>query len=95
MVTSAVVLLSRQLRGMCEQSLQSLAELFEKLSRPLTCEYSIFVINMRLRKKRTSELTFDFIEPLEVSLQPDIVEIKAALTTCVHKIVNASRGFPR
>ena len=40
MVSSAVVLLSRQLRGMCEASLQSLAELFEKLPRPLTAEYS-------------------------------------------------------
>ena len=40
MVSTAVVLLSRQLRGMCEASLQSMAELFEKLSRPLTSEYS-------------------------------------------------------
>jgi hypothetical protein len=40
MVSSAVVLLSRQLRGMCEASLLSLAELFERLPRPLTAEYS-------------------------------------------------------
>jgi hypothetical protein len=40
MVSSAVVLLSRQLRGMCEASLLSLAELFEKLPRALTAEYS-------------------------------------------------------
>lgn len=40
LVSSAVVLLSRQLRAMCEESLQSMAELFEKLSRPLTSEYS-------------------------------------------------------
>lgn len=40
MVSSAVVLLSRQLRGMCEASLLSLVELFERLPRPLTAEYS-------------------------------------------------------
>jgi hypothetical protein len=50
---------------------------------------------MRLRKKRTGELTTDFSEPLEVSLQPDLVEIKSAMTTCIQKIVGASRGFPR
>ena len=40
LVSSAVVLLSRQLRVMCESSLQSMSELFEKLSRPSTSEYS-------------------------------------------------------
>lgn len=29
-----------------------------------------------------------------VSLQPDILEIKAAMANCVQKIVDASRGFP-
>lgn len=50
MVSTAVVLLSRQLRGMCEASLLSLTELFEKISRPLTSEYSgtatdLFIVN--------------------------------------------------
>ena len=50
---------------------------------------------MRLRKRRTGELTSEFTEPVHVSLQPDILEIKTAMTTCVQKLVNASRGFPR
>lgn len=95
MVSTGVVLLSKQLREMCETSLQSLAQLFEKLSQPLTSEYSVFVINMRLRKRRTGEVATDFNEAVEVSLQPDLVEIKSAMSTCVHKLVNASRGFPR
>lgn len=145
MVSTAVVLLSRQLRGMCETSLEAIAELFERLPRPLTAEYSgeshtlslfsrsrylsllcssllsflshsnphlhhtisylttpthsllyaVFVINMRLRKKRTGEITSDFTEPVTVTLQPDLHEIKTAMTTCVQKIVTASRGFPR
>ena len=50
---SAVVLMSRQLRTMCENSLTAMADLFEDLSKPVTAEYSIFTLNVRLRKQRT------------------------------------------
>ena len=46
---SAAVLLSRQLRTMCENSLASLVELLEKLSRPTSTAYCVFVIFMNLR----------------------------------------------
>ena len=55
---------------------------------------TVFVINLRLRKKQSGEITTDFTEPVVVSLQPDIHEIKAAMANCVQKIVDASRGFP-
>ena len=55
----------------------------------------MFVINLRLRNRQTGELATDFTEPVVVSLQPDIHEIKAAMTNCVQKLVEASRGFPR
>jgi hypothetical protein len=54
----------------------------------------VFVINLRLRKRQSGELATDFSEPVVVSLQPDIHEIKAAMANCVQKIVDASRGFP-
>ena len=50
---------------------------------------------MRLRKRRTGELTGEFTEPVYVSLSPDILEVKTAMTSCIQKLVNASRGFPR
>jgi hypothetical protein len=56
--------------------------------------YTVFVINLRLRKRQSGELATDFTEPVVVSLQPDIHEIKAAMANCVQKIVDASRGFP-
>jgi hypothetical protein len=94
-VDCAVVLMSRQLRGMCESSLLALTELFEKLSRPHTASYSIFVINVRLRKVKTKEITSDFADPLEVCLQPDMSEIQHTMSNVINVIVNASRGYER
>jgi hypothetical protein len=56
--------------------------------------HTVFVITLRLRKRLSGELATDFTEPVVVSLQPDIHEIKAAMANCVQKIVDASRGFP-
>ena len=50
---------------------------------------------MRLRRRRTGELTGEFTEPVYVSLSPDSLEVKTAMTSCIQKLVNASRGFPR
>jgi len=94
-VDSAVVLLSRQLRGMCESSLHSLLALFEDQSVPMKPQYSVFVINLKLRSKRTQNVTTDFNEPLEVCLQPDMTELKYGVYNCVNTIVNYSRNFPR
>ena len=94
-IDCATVLMSRQLRSMCESSLLSLTELFEKLSKPNTASYSIFVINVRLRKVKSKEITSDFVEPLEVCLQPDINEIQHVMNNSINIIVNASRGYER
>ncbi len=95
LMDSAVVLLSRQLRSMCEKSLHALRDLFEDLSKPNSTTYSIFTVNLRLRKKSTMELTTDFSEPVEVCLQPDLSEIKYAMYTCITSLVGNSRNFPR
>ena len=92
---SAVVLMSRHLRGMCEDSLRALCEIFEKLSNPVTATYSIFVINVRLRKTRNREITSDFSDPVEVCLQPDLDEFKHIMNNCVNNVVNTSRGYSR
>lgn len=94
-VDCAVVLMSRQLRGMCESSLKAMSGLFEKLSEPVTTQYSIFVINIRLKKARTREITTDFSEAVEVCLQPDLEEFKTTLVSCINNVVNTSRGYPR
>jgi len=94
-VDSSVVLLSRQLRSMCEKSLFALRDLFEDLKKPNSTSYSVFSINLRLRKKSTQELTTDFNEPVEVCLQPDLSEIKYAMYTCITSLVGNSRNFPR
>ena len=94
-LNSAAVLTSRHLRMMCENSLRSLVELFEQLSRPNSADYSIFIINMKLRKVRKKDITTDFQEPVEVCLQPDLNDLKGMLTLCIGKIVEASRNMPR
>jgi dynein heavy chain len=94
-VDCAVTLMSRQLRGMCENSLVNFSNLFEKLSLPVTSAYSIFIINVRLRKRRSKEITTDFSEAVEVCLQPDLEEFKGAMNNCINNIVNTSRGYSR
>ena len=94
-VDSAAVLLSRQLRSMCEASLQSMVDLFEELSDPSKGSYSVFVINLRLRRIRNREVVTDFLEPVEVCLQPDLTEFKYVLFNCVNCVVGNSRNFPR
>ena len=94
-VDSAVVLMSRQLRGTCEMSLYALTDLFEKLSYDYTAQYSIFVINIRLRKVKSREITLDFSEPVEVCLQPELSEIKNTVVNSINTIVNTSRGYSR
>ncbi|RYH30478.1 hypothetical protein EON65_05000, partial [archaeon] len=94
-VDCAVTLMSRQVRGMTESSLLALTELFEKLSNPVTAHYCIFVINVRLRKCKTQEITVDLSEPVEVCLQPDLADFKQTMNTCVNNIVNSSRGYNR
>lgn len=94
-VDCAVVLMSRQVRGMTENSLTALAGLFERLSHPKTAHYSIFVVNVRLRRVKTHDITTDLSEPVEVCLQPDLGEFKQVMNTCINNIVNASRGYAR
>ena len=95
LVDSAVVLLSRQLRSMCEKSLYALTALFEDLTVPNTTAYSVFVVNLRLRKISTQEITSDFSSPVEVCLQPDFADISSAMTNCITSVVGSSRNFPR
>lgn len=94
-VDTAVVLMSKQLRNTCENSLHAMCDLFEKLSNPVTANYSIFVINIRIKKIRSGEITTDFSEPVQVCLQPDLSEFKSTMTTCIQYIVNHSRGYSR
>lgn len=94
-VESSVVLMSRQLRGMCERSLQSLANLFEKLRSPVTAPYCIFIINLRLKRSGTRELTLELSGPVDVCLQPDLGEVRASVQSCVNNIVASARNYPR
>lgn len=92
---SAAVLLSKQLRSMCEASLDSLANLFERLRDPHTADYSVFVVNMRVQALSSKELINDLNDPVEVCLHPDIAEIKGAVLETIRSLVGASRDFPR
>eukprot|EP01038_Epipyxis_sp_PR26KG_P004763 gene4763-6681_t len=92
---AAVVLMSRQLRSMCESSLFCLTDLFEQLSNPVTTQYAIFAINIRLRKTKSKEVTSDFNDAVEVCLQPDLEEINGVVSGTINNIVNASRGYSR
>jgi dynein heavy chain len=94
-VDCAVVLLSKQLRGMCEASLQSLASLFEELNHPSSSGFAIFSINMRLRKVATKETTSDFFDPVEVCLSPNLTDLKNTTSSFIHSVVASSRGFSR
>ena len=95
LVDSAVVLLSRQLRSMCEKSLEALAALFEDLQKPNTTTYSVFSVNLRVRKRANKEITNDFDEAVEVCLQPDAGEVKQSMFNCITSLVGNSRNFPR
>lgn len=94
-VDTAVVLMSKQLRSMCENSLSAMCDLFEKLSNPVTASYSVFVINIKLKKIRTGDVANDFSEPVNVCLQPDLDEFKASMQSCIQYIVNNARGYSR
>ena len=94
-IDCATVLMSRQLRGMCEASLLALSSLFENLSLPYSAAYCIFIINVRIRRVSTKEMTTDFSDPLEVCLQPDMNDIIHSMNSSVNMIVNASRGYER
>ena len=95
MMDCAAVLMSRQLRETCENSLMSLTQLFEQLSEPnRKALYCIFVIDLKLRKKTRKDITTDFSEPVEVCLQPDADAVRASLSASVRQIVGSSRDFP-
>lgn len=94
-IDCATVLMSRQLRGMCEASLLALSSLFENLSLPYSAAYCIFIINVRIRRVGTKDITTDFSDPLEVCLQPDMNDIIHSMNSSVNMIVNASRGYER
>lgn len=91
----AAVLMSRQLRGICEQSLNAMAALFDQLNNPVCADYSIFSVNMKLRKISKKEITTDFADPVEVCLYPDLNDFKNGTTACLRQIVSASRDFMR
>lgn len=95
LVDCAAVLLSRQLRIMCESSLISFSEVFQHLNYPNTADYAIFIINIRARKVSNNEMTAEFNEPVELYLQPDLSEIKVAMSQCVKIILAASKDFLR
>jgi dynein heavy chain len=95
LVDSAAVLLSRQLRSMCEKSLYALTDLFEDLKKSKSNTYSVFVVNLRIRKCVDKEVTGDFAEPVEVCLQPDCEEVKQSMHACITSMVGNSRNFPR
>jgi len=94
-VDSCVVLMSKQLRGMCERSLHSIADLFEKLKMNVTAKYTIFTINLRVRRRGSREVTSDFSQPVDMCLQPDLNDISTAMTSTIHTLVHASRNFNR
>jgi hypothetical protein len=80
---------------MCERSLVAMVDLFEKLRFPTTAQYAVFVVNLKMRRKATKEITSDFTHPVEMCLQPDLHDINAAMTSTIHNLVNASRNFNR
>lgn len=92
---TAVVLLSKQLRGMCESSLSVLSNLFTRLLLPSSPDYSIFIINLKFKKLRSKEVTNELSEPVEICIQPSLQDFKACITSTVSSIVGASRGFSR
>ncbi|CAM9445138.1 unnamed protein product [Ectocarpus fasciculatus] len=92
---SAAVLMSKHLRGMCENSLNAFVSLFENLKNPIVSPYSVFVINIRVRKVAKKELCSEFSEPVEVCLVPDRDEFKSILSESIRQIIMASRDYPR
>ena len=95
MMDCAAVLMSRQLREMCESSLRSMLQLFEQANESTKDNNpAVFVIDVKLRKKVRKDVTTEFSEPVEVCLQPDADFIKHTLSTSVRQIVSCSRDFP-
>lgn len=95
-VDSAVVLMSRQLRGMCEMSLFAMIDLFENLRLAESAKYAIFVVELRLQHAITQDLTNDLNSgPVEVCMHPNLADLMEGTSTCVHAIVHNARGFPR
>jgi hypothetical protein len=94
-IDTSCVLMSRQIRYICEESLETYAKLFEQLSLSATAQYSIFIINLKFRKLRTGELSIDFGDQLNVCLQPDLQDISQSMAGSIHNIVELSRGFTR
>lgn len=92
---AAAVLLSRQLRCMCESTLNSLTDLFEKLLNPITAQYSILIVTLKARKLSTKEFAIDFNDSMEVCLQPDVSDTKAALVQCVKILIASCRDMQR
>ena len=91
----AAVLMSKQLRGMCENSLHAFVSLFESLKNPVVSPYAVFVINVRVRKITKKEVCTEFSEPVEVCLVPDCDEFKSVLSENIRQIILASRDYPR
>lgn len=92
---SAAVLMSRQLREMCEGSLNAVANMFEQGYDQKKKHYSAFIIDLKLRKRDRKDIASDFSDPVEVCLQPDLDTIRTTLATVVRQLVAASRDFPR
>jgi len=73
----------------------ALVDLFESLKQPNKSEYSVFVVNVRVMKVKSGDITTEFSEPVRACLQPDLSEFKSTMSHCISSIVAASRGFAR
>jgi len=97
-VDTAAVQMSKHLRSACEASLTALSDLFNNLTKPSTAGYAIFVLNLKLRRKNndvTNDMAGVSTHPVHIGLQPDLAEVKLALSGSVRCLVSAARDFAR
>jgi len=87
--------MSKNLRGMCEDSLMNVSSLFSKMNNPLCFAHSVFTVSLKMRKTGRKDPTIDFTDPVEIFLHPELSEFKSAISGSLKSIVNASRDFNR
>lgn len=89
-VAAASMLMSRQLRGSCEESLLSFAAFFQRFANPAASGDSAFKLQLKLN----DEYKPGSDSPLVV-IEPSMERLQQMVCTCIDQIVRATQKFPR
>ena len=87
-LNAAATLMSRHLRGTCEESLLSFADFFDRFEHPHASEDSAFKLHLRIND------AFKPGQPV-VRLEPSLEKLQEAACSCIEQIVLSAQRFPR